>query len=118
VILADTSVWIDHLRRGNSQLRSLLDAEEVACHPFVVGELACGNLRNRSELLRLLRHLPNIGSVNHEEAMHFLESHRLAGRGLGWIDIHLLSSTTVAAGRLFTLDTRLAKAAAMLGCGV
>jgi predicted nucleic acid-binding protein len=114
VILVDTSVWVDHLRRGDGELAERLRADEVACHPFVIGELACGNLRNRSELLALLSALPAVPRVNDAEALAFIEHHRLMGRGLGLIDVHLLASCMLGGVRLWTRDARLTRAAAAL----
>jgi len=79
MILIDTSVWIHHLRMGSEQLCSLLDEEQVICHPFITGELACGTLRNRREVLSLLRALPQARMLEHEEVLHFLEERRLYG---------------------------------------
>jgi predicted nucleic acid-binding protein len=115
MVLVDTSVWVDHLRRGNADLAELLGADEVACHPFVIGELACGNLRNRSEVLSLLAALPAMAKVNDEEVLAFIERHKLAGSGLGLIDVHLLASCMLAKARLWTRDARLAEAAGKVG---
>lgn len=114
MVLVDTSVWVDHLRRGNPALSESLSVAEVACHPFVVGELACGNLRNRSELLSLLQALPSTPEVAHGELLRFVERHRLMGQGLGLIDLHLLASARLAAIPLWTLDRRLREAAIAL----
>lgn len=111
MILVDTSVWVDHLRRGNARLAALLQDAQVACHAFVIGEIACGSLRNRRELLALLGRLPHVEEVSHQEALGFLHSRRLAGRGLGWIDVHLLATAALARLPLWTLDRRLAAAA-------
>jgi len=111
VVLVDTSVWVDHLRRGSHDLTALLSAAEVACHPFVVGELACGNLKNRSEILSLLQSLPSVPEVANEELLRFVERHRLMGRGLGLIDAHLLAAAKLATIPLWTLDKRLREAA-------
>ena len=104
MILVDTSVWVDHFRKGNSRLSSLLDTDQVLCHPFVVGELACGHLRNRGEILGLLRTLPAAYVVSDDETLDFLESHGLHGRGLGWVDVHLLCSAWRTRCDLWTLD--------------
>ena len=112
--LVDTSVWIHHFRIGSEQLRSLLDDEQALCHPFVAGELACGTLRNRHELLNLLKALPQARLLEHEEVLHFLEARHLYGRGLGWIDAHLLASALLTGCALWTLDKPLLKAAATL----
>jgi predicted nucleic acid-binding protein len=116
-VLVDTSVWIDHLRRGNARLRGHLEAGEVASHPFVVGELACGNLKAREELLSLMAALPQVPMVEHEEVLAFVEQNRLMGRGLGWIDVHLLASALLAGTSLWTLDKGLGSAAALLKLG-
>jgi len=90
-MLVDTSVWVDHLRRPEPGLIELLDANEVDVHPFVIGELACGHLKGRGRLIRLLLQLPVIPVAAHEEALAFVERRRLHGRGVGWVDIHLAS---------------------------
>ena len=114
--LVDTSVWVDHLRRGNAQLVEMLVGEVVACHPMVIGELACGNLKQRTEILSLLHALPPLGRVSDDEILFFVEKHGLFGRGLGLTDVHLLASCKIANCRLWTLDKGLQKAAAELGC--
>ncbi len=112
MILADTSVWIAHLRqRGTGELGRALDAGEILGHPHVLGELACGNLRNRSEILGLLRGLPLAVVATSEEALACLEERRLSGLGLGWTDVHLLASALLSRGRLWTLDRALAREA-------
>jgi predicted nucleic acid-binding protein len=115
VILADTSVWVHHLRQGNDRLGGLLSDGQVACHPFVVGELACGNLKNRTEVLLLLGRLPSAVPATHGEVLTLIEARRLMGRGLGWIDAHLLGAAVLQGFGLWTLDRRLALAAATLG---
>lgn len=114
MILVDTSVWIEHLRRGSERLRSLLSDEQVLCHPFVVGELACGSLRNRQEILDMLRALPQARVAEQEEVLLFLETRHLYGHGLGWVDAHLLASTLLSECRLWTLDNPLRRAASAL----
>ena len=109
--LVDTSVWVDHFRRGNARLRDLLEQDGAACHPFVVGELACGRLKNREEILGLLNALPQADSAEHDEVLHLLDSHRLFGHGLGWVDLHLLASALLAECDLWTLDRPLKRAA-------
>jgi hypothetical protein len=116
-MLVDTSVWVDHLRRGNARLESCLENGEVECHPFVIGELACGNLRNRAEVLQLLAALPRVLAADHEEVLAFVESKRLMGRGLGWVDAHLLVSALLSRTSLWTLDKRLAAEASALQIG-
>src|SRR3989339_553666 len=106
MVLVDTSVWVEHLRHGNIRLEALLNDSRVVCHPFIIGELACGNLKNRAEVLSLLHALPMAISVEHEETMQFIENHLLMGKGLGYIDIHLLMSTitaTMARKKLYRL---------------
>jgi predicted nucleic acid-binding protein len=112
--LVDTSVWVDHLRNGNHRLSELLMAESVACHPMVIGELACGNFKQRTEILSLLHALPVLPRVSDDEIIFFIEKHRLFGRGLGLTDIHLLASCRLAKCGLWTLDKGLHKAAAEL----
>jgi hypothetical protein len=115
MILADTSVWIEHLRRGVPLLGRALEEGRVLMHPFVLGELACGNLRNRIEVLRLLGDLPGAPTVSDREAIAFIEHHALMGRGIGYVDVHLLASTRLdGTARLWTLDRRLAKLASSL----
>ncbi len=115
MILVDTSVWIDHLRRGNARLEMLLDAALVSCHPFIVGELACGTLRNRSEILVLLGTLLSATVATHDETLAFLEANRLMGKGLGYVDVHLLAAAMLEGTPLWSLDRRLAAAAGRLG---
>ena len=115
MILADTSVWIDHLRNGNQQLRRHLEDGNIACHPFVIGELACGRMPDRAAVLALLATLPLPPVADHDEALAFVEARRLAGKGLGWIDVHLLASAVLAGARLWTLDKRLRSAAEAIG---
>jgi predicted nucleic acid-binding protein len=115
VILVDTSVWIDHLRTGEPALATALEGGRVMMHPFVLGELACGNLQNRREVLRLLNALPAAPTATDPEALDFIERRALMGRGLGYIDVHLLASTALAAAaRMWTRDRRLAAVAAEL----
>src|SRR5690242_5901141 len=90
--LVDTSVWVEHFRSGSTGLESLLSRGEVLCHPFIIGELACGNLKNRSTILSLLDELPRAIQADEEEVLHCIEQHRLMGKGLGYVDIHLLVS--------------------------
>jgi len=115
ITLVDTSVWVDHFRKGSQQLILLLEEEHVLCHPLIVGELACGNLSNRRVILELLNALPISPIVEHEEVLAFVETHSLFGRGLGWIDVHLLASALVGRCRLLTHDMALKRTAATLG---
>lgn len=113
--LVDTSVWIDHLRRGNHRFATLLEAGTVTCHPFVIGEIACGSLRNRREILDLMGRLPAASVATHEEVMEFNEAHRLMGVGLGYIDLHLLAAASLDRIPFWTLDKRLERAAHAVG---
>jgi predicted nucleic acid-binding protein len=117
VILVDTSVWIDHLRRGNARLAALLDAGQVRTHPFVIGELACGTLRQRTVVLDLLGKLPMTTAATHSEVLAFIDARRLMGRGLGYVDLHLLASAVLDDVRLWSLDKRLSQVARTLSIG-
>ena len=114
-MLVDTAVWIDHLRRGDPILVGLLEQVSVAVHPFVVGEIACGHLANRAEVLDALEALPKAPVVEHSAVLAFVERNALMGRGLGWVDMHLLASAMVSGERLLTRDRRLQFAARDLG---
>lgn len=117
MILADTSVWVDHLRAGNTRLAGLLESGEISCHPMIVGELACGNMSHRKEVIALLHALPALDRVSDDEILFFVEKHRLHGKGLGLIDMHLLASCLLAGTGLWTLDKRLRQASLGLGIG-
>ena len=114
MVLVDTSVWVSHFREGNPKLASWLNDGEVVCHPFVIGELACGNLRNRAEILSLLQSLPMSVEARHEEVMEFIDNRNLVGKGLGYVDIHLLVSALLTGIPLWTLDKKLKQAAGTL----
>lgn len=114
-VLVDTSVWVRHLRKGCDTLDWLLREERVSCHPFVVGELACGNLAARSEILTLLQALPQVLSLAHAEVLQIIERHGLMGKGLGYVDIHLLGSALVSDTGLWTDAKALRQAANALG---
>ena len=108
MILVDTLVWIDHLRAGDDELAALLNGSRVLMHPFVLGELACGNLRNREMVLRLLKDLPRAAVATDEEVLFFIDRHALMGRGIGYVDAHLLAAVTLSGStRLWTRDKRL-----------
>lgn len=115
--LVDTSVWVDHFRRGDAKLAELLDRGAVVMHPFVVGEIACGSLTDRSSILELLQDLPTAVVAESEEVLGFIERHGLHGKGIGYVDVHLLASVALTQdARLWTRDKRLAVAADDLGC--
>lgn len=108
MILVDSSVWIDHLRASEPALVELLNAGQVLTHPFVIGELACGNLRNRTAVLSLLQDLPAAPVATEEEVLFFIERRGLMGRGIGYVDAYLLAAVSMAeTGRLWTRDKRL-----------
>jgi predicted nucleic acid-binding protein len=116
MILVDTSVWVDHLRSGEARLESLLEQGLVFTHPFIVGELACGRMRNREEVIGHLQSLPRAPIATDDEALHYIDTHQLMGRGIGFVDAHLLTSTALSAGLLlWTKDRRLADVAAERG---
>jgi predicted nucleic acid-binding protein len=115
MILVDTSVWVDHLRTGEPRLADALNHGQVVVHPFVIGELACGNLRAREEVLHSLAHLPSARRASDEEAWFLIESRTLMGRGIGYVDVHLLAAALLDdEPRLWTRDRRLAAIAAEL----
>jgi predicted nucleic acid-binding protein len=114
VILVDTSIWINHLRSGNRRLRLFLEQGEVLCHPLIIGELACGSIRNRTEVFSLLRELPQAVVAEHSEVLRFLEQRRLNGKGVGWIDLHLLASAHLSNTLLWTADKSLIHVASEL----
>jgi predicted nucleic acid-binding protein len=114
VILVDTSVWVDHLRKGNSRLASRLEDGEILTHPFVIGELALGRLRRRQEILELLGNLPGAKVATHDEVLSMIDSRHLAGSGLGWVDAHLLASALLSNAPLWSLDRKLDAAAKLL----
>ena len=116
MILVDTSVWIEHLRAGNERLTVLLDAGEVLAHPFEIGELALGNLQGRQAFLRALRRLPQAADVADAELLSLIDRQALFGRGIGYVDAHLLAAARLSAGaRLWTRDQRLQAVSAELG---
>jgi len=117
VILVDTSVWVDHLRRGNGDLAARLERGLVWCHPFVIGELACGRLSNRAQILSLLEALPRPPVAEHEEVLELVERNGLAGSGIGWIDVHLLAAARLGDIGVWTLDQALDRVARKLGIG-
>lgn len=111
MILVDTSVWVDHFRRRNNRLASLLLDGEVLGHPAVLGEVSLGHLKRRAEILGLLAELPRARSATDAEAQTFIEHHALEGSGIGWVDVHLLAATALSRASLWSLDRRLAAVA-------
>ena len=107
MILVDTSVWVEHLRRGLPRLATLLQEGEVLIHPCVIGELACGNLRNRQQVLELLQGLPAVTVASDAEVLQLIEREQLMGRGIGYVDTHLLASARLSHCSLWTQDRRL-----------
>jgi predicted nucleic acid-binding protein len=113
--LVDTSVWVDHLRNGSTRLTELLNSDQVLVHPFIIGELSLGSLRNRAEVLALLSRLTFVPVAEHDEVMATVDRHGLAGTGIGWVDAHLVASALLAKARLLTNDKALQKAAKTTG---
>ncbi len=111
MVLVDTSVWIDHFYQSDQELTALLEEGRVLIHPFIIGELASGNIRNRKEILEHFQTLQNISMVDFEEILFFIDKNGLAGKGLGYIDIHLIASCLIEEVKLFTRDKRILKAA-------
>ena len=116
MILVDTSVWVEHLAGRNRGLETLLDAGMVLTHPFIIGELALGELRQRVLVLEALSNLPRAAVASDTEVLHFIERQRLFGRGIGYVDAHLLAAVRLSSGAtLWTRDRRLHGAAEQLG---
>jgi hypothetical protein len=115
MVLVDTSVWVRHLREGDSDLEQLLNSGEVMCHPYIIGELACGNLNNRHEVLLLLQLLPPATLANHEEILQFIEENQLMGKGLGYVDVHLSASAVLTGVQMWSYDRRLNETNERLG---
>ncbi len=107
MVLADTSVWIDHFNFGDKDLEYLLNENEVAIHPFVIAELACGNFKNRKMILTLLNSLPLTREISKDEFFLFLEQHRLYGTGMGFVDVHILASALITNCPIYTRDKAL-----------
>lgn len=107
MVIVDTSIWVTHLRQGSRHLKELLFDGEVVCHPFIIGELACGNIKNRSEFLSLLQSLPMAPTVSLSELLYFIEQNKLMGMGIGFVDAHLLASAQLSKIPLWTSDRRL-----------
>jgi predicted nucleic acid-binding protein len=116
MILVDTSIWIDHLRTRDEQLTQLLEAGQVLAHPFVIGELALGHLRNRDAVLGALQDMPQAAVATEPEVLLFIGENGLFGLGIGYIDAHLLAAVLLTPGSLlWTRDKRLLAASAQLG---
>ena len=107
MILIDTSVWIAHFKKGVLHLKELLMDADVGIHPYIIGELACGNLKNRKEILSLLNELPKTENIEHQEILSFIENNRLMGSGIGLIDVHILASSILSNALLWTFDKKL-----------
>lgn len=117
MILIDTSVWVDHLRRGDPRLVDLLERSIVIMHPFVVGEIACGSLHDRASIVELLQDLPAAAVAEGDEVLQFIDRHVLHGKGIGYVDVHLLASVTLTEGaKIWTRDKKLRLVAEMLSC--
>jgi predicted nucleic acid-binding protein len=115
MVLVDTSVWIDHLRMRDERMTAHLRRAEVVVHPFVIGEMALGELRRRAEILLLLSRMPQSPVALHLEMLAFIEGRSLRGRGIGYVDAHLLASAFLAGASLWTHDKRLHGVALSLG---
>ena len=111
MVLVDTSIWVAHLRKGNRQLELLLMDTEVICHPFVIGDLACGTIKNRNEILSLLKSLPSAPVLEFDELMFFIDENQMMGIGIGFVDVHLLASARLSGTSLWTADKKLKSAA-------
>lgn len=115
MVLADTTVWVDHFRRGNPALARLLELGHIVTHPFIVGELALGGIPNRGEVLTRLRALRGSRLAEQDEVLALIERKKLWGKGMGWVDVHLLASALIERCRLWTFDHALERAARELG---
>jgi hypothetical protein len=115
VILADTSVWVQHLRVRDSSLDRLLQADGVAMHPFVLGEIALGYLNPRHDVLNFLRRLPAAEVAENKEVVEFIDRYQLFGTGLGYVDVHLLTGAALSFCAVWTRDKRLCAVAEKLG---
>ena len=118
MILVDTSVWVDHFRVGDTRRVDLLEGNAVVMHPFIVGEIACGSLADRGFTLDLLQHLPMAAVAKSAEVLGYIERHQLHGKGIGYVDVHLLTSAALADTKLWTRDKRLQAVARVIGCAV
>lgn len=114
MLLADTSVWIDHFKHISPQLQDALQKGQIVIHPWIIGEIACGFLHQRAAIFQDLAHLPVVIIAQDHEVRHLIEHHRLMGRGIGWVDMHLLTSCLLSRVKLWTRDRNLAKVAMQL----
>lgn len=117
MILADTSIWIDHLRTGDDAFAEILSIGGVCIHPFIIGEILLGSLSNRRDIQRMLSDLPPVSVASDREVLFFINTHKIYGRGIGWIDTHLLVSAKLSGVPLVTRDKRLGMVASELGLG-
>ena len=115
MVLVDTSIWVDHLRSGHPHLTALLIRNAVSAHPWIVGEIACGNIQNRAEVLKRLRMLPPVTVAREDEVLFFIEKHQLMGKGIGYIDAHLVAAAIAQGLKFWTRDKRLIAAVGGLG---
>ena len=115
MILVDTSIWVDHIRTPNARLIALLHGDQVCMHPWVVGELACGNLADRANRLYLLRSLPPAAVATEDEVLFFIDRFKISGKGMGYLDMHLLAAAALGIHKLWTRDKRLLAVATLLG---
>ena len=117
MVLVDTSIWIDHFHKTDPSILALANADEVSMHPAIIGELALGNLKQRAMILNYLKNLSPAPIARDEEVLHLIEAHKLQGKGIGWVDAHLLASALLGNLVLKTKDKRLAQIAKILGVG-
>jgi predicted nucleic acid-binding protein len=115
MVLVDTSIWVTHFRNGSRQLEKLLMNAEVMCHPFIIGELACGDLKNRNEIIPLLQSLPMASTIEFDEFLFFIDRNHIVGKGIGFVDVHLLASAQLTGVPLWTSDKKLKLTADQVG---
>ena len=115
MVLVDTSVWIEYFRKGHTRLEDLLNNTDAAIHPFIIGELACGTIKNREEILNLLQTLDSSPEISLQEMLRFIEMNKLQGKGIGFIDVHLLASSLLSDFKLWTNDKKLHSIAQRMG---
>ncbi len=119
MILVDTLVWVDHMQRGNGGLAERLLGGLVCRHPYIVGELALGNLKQRASVQDAVQHLPALAMATDAEVLAFIDAHMLYGTGVGYVDVHLLAAVLLTPNStLWTLDKRLHEAATRIGVAV